>query len=188
MVLTVSAMPSLGTPLPAFCVKNVMTDEEVRSTTFKGKAGLLVAFISQECPYVLHIIDEFTRLAREAAGRGVVVLGIFSNDTAICPEDAPQFLHAMADRLGHAFYFCTDDSQAAAKALRAVCTPEFFLFDASMRLVYRGQFDDSRPGQEVPVTGRELRGALSALERGETVTEQRPSIGCSIKWRDATAS
>jgi hypothetical protein len=141
-------------------------------------------FLCNHCPYVQHVADGIARFARDYAGRGLAAVAISSNDVASYPADAPAKMAEEARRRGYPFPYLYDESQEVAKAYRAACTPEFYLFDRDRRLVYRGQFDASRPGSAVPVTGADLRAAVDALLAGRPVpADQKPSVGCSIKWR-----
>jgi peroxiredoxin len=179
-----STMLALGTPAPDFSLPDVVSG---RNTTLSGSAGtngLLVMFISRHCPYVQHIKQELAGLGKDFAGKGIGLVAISSNDIENYPVDAPIKLKAMAEETGFAFPICFDESQDVAKAYTAACTPDFFLFDGSLRLVYRGQLDDSRPGNGKPVTGKDLRAAMEALLSGTAVNQhQRPSVGCNIKWK-----
>jgi thiol-disulfide isomerase/thioredoxin len=176
-------MLPLGTLLPTFALPDV--DGRVVSTAHYEQArALLVAFICQHCPFVRHIRPEFARVAREYQPRGLVVLGINSNDITAFPEDGPDGMRREAHDFGYVFPYLFDETQDVAKIFRAACTPDLFLFDASRRLVYRGQFDDSRPRTTTPITGRDIREAVDAvLESREVSPLQRPSIGCNIKWK-----
>ena len=182
MVRTASTMLPLGTPLPSFSLPDLdgtlVTHEQFRSRP------LLVAFICTHCPFVRHIRHEFARFAREYTGRGLAIVGIASNDAAAFPEDGPAGMAQEARERGFTFPYLYDESQAMARAFRAACTPDLFLFDRAGVLVYRGQFDGSRPGNRVPVTGDDIRTAAGAVLAGEPVPpEQRSSIGCNIKWK-----
>ena len=151
---------------------------------FESAPALLVAFICNHCPFVKHIRADFARLAREYQDRGVAVVGISSNDFVAYPDDAPPAMAEEVRVAGYTFPYLVDETQEVARGYRAACTPDFFLFDGSQRLVYRGQMDGSRPGNGVPVTGEDLRRALDALLAGRPVpAEQRPSLGCNIKWK-----
>ena len=179
-----SVMLPLGTPAPPFSLPDVVSDNLYSLNSFAGKAALLVMFICRHCPYVEHVEQELAKLGKDYAGRGLGIIGISSNDPVGYPDDAPPRLKEMAERLGFTFPFCFDGSQDVAKAYRAACTPDFYLFDRDRRLVYRGQFDDSRPGSNKPVTGRDLRAAIDATLAGKPVdSNQKASIGCSIKWK-----
>jgi hypothetical protein len=141
-------------------------------------------FICRHCPFVKHVQDELARIGRDYNGRGVGIVAISANDESGFPEDRPEKLAEMSKELGFSFPYLFDDTQDIARAFDAQCTPDFFLYDAGGRLVYRGQLDDSRPGNDIPVTGRDLRGALDALIEGRAISaDQRPSIGCNIKWK-----
>jgi peroxiredoxin len=176
-------MLELGTAAPAFALPD--TDGNVRRLQdFTGAPALLVAFISNHCPYVKHLKPALAELGRECRGSGVGMVAINANDAELYPQDGPEAMRREVEEKGYVFPYLFDESQQVARAFRAACTPDFFLFDADRRLVYRGQFDDSRPGNGVPVTGRDLRTAIDALLHGQPVPhEQKPSIGCNIKWR-----
>ena len=183
MARTPSTMLPLGTAAPDFKLMNV-DGREVELADFAGKPALLVMFMCNHCPFVVHVTDELARLSSEYMGRGVAVVGINSNDTATHPADSPERMVAEAEERGYAFPYLFDETQAVAKAYRAACTPDFFLFDQDRKLVYRGQLDDSRPGNGVPVTGKDLRAALdSVLGGNKPAEEQRASLGCNIKWK-----
>ena len=183
MARTPSTMLPLGTAAPDFKLMNV-DGREVALADFAGKPALLVMFMCNHCPFVVHVADELARLGSEYIGRGVAVVGINSNDTATHPADSPERMVAEAEERGYQFPYLFDETQAVAKAYRAACTPDFFLFDQDRKLVYRGQLDDSRPGNGVPVTGKDLRAALDAAIAGAApVSEQRASLGCNIKWK-----
>ncbi|MFQ3582820.1 thioredoxin family protein [Chloracidobacterium validum] len=188
MALTPSTMLALGTPAPDFTLTDVTTGRAISLATFADRPVLLVMFICRHCPYVKHVEKALTALANEYLARGVGVLAISSNDAAAYPDDAPESLRAMARELGFQFPYGYDESQEVAKAFQAACTPDFFVYDRARALVYRGQMDDSRPGNGVPVTGSDLRRALDAALAGEPpLGEQKPSIGCNIKWRPGNA-
>jgi peroxiredoxin len=182
MAATPSTMLDLGTTLPAFRLRDI-NGRAVTSNDFGASKGLLVAFICPHCPYVRHVRGEFSRLASDVQKRGLSVIAINSNDVTAFPDDSPEGMRKEAAEVGYTFPYLVDDMQDVAKAFRAACTPDFFLFDSQRRLVYRGQFDDSRPNSPVPVTGKDLRAAVDALLAGQPVSpEQRPSMGCNIKW------
>ena len=184
MALTPSTMLALGTKAPDFQLPDVVSGKMISLATFTGKKALLVMFICRHCPYVVHVREELARLGREYAKRDVGIVAISANDAAGYPDDAPDRLNAMARELGFAFPFCYDESQQTAKAYTAACTPDFFLFGPARTLVYRGQLDDSRPGNGKPLTGRDLRAAIDAVVAGTPVSRaQRPSMGCNIKWK-----
>ncbi|MDQ1241658.1 MAG: hypothetical protein QG550_909 [Pseudomonadota bacterium] len=183
MARTPSTMLALGTPAPAFRLPDY--DGRLHALEdFAAQPALLVAFICSHCPFVRHLRQEFAAFAREYALRGLAVVAINSNDILAYPQDGPEAMREEGAALGYGFPYLLDESQDVAKAYQAACTPDFFLFDATRRLVYRGQFDDSRPGTERPVTGADLRAAVDALLAGRPpIAEQRPSLGCNIKWR-----
>lgn len=180
-------MVPLGTGAPDFQLPDP-GGKTVSLADFKDKSALLVVFMCNHCPYVKHLRAGLAQLARDYAPRGVGVVGINANDTANYPDDSPAKMAAEAQAAGYTFPYLFDAAQTVAKAYRAACTPDFFLFDRGRRLVYRGQFDDSRPGNGVPVTGKDLRAALDAVLAGKaTSTFQSPSIGCNIKWKPGNA-
>ena len=211
---TESTMVQLGTVAPAFELTDVTTGRAVSrddvaamawddgvsdqtnrmtggGTSKSGRHGLLVMFICVHCPYVRHVEEELARIGRDYQGR-IGIAAICANDVEAHPEDSPEEMKKQAERLGFRFPYLYDETQAIARAYSAACTPDFFLFDAEMRLVYRGQLDDSRPrrpsgaGNDVPVTGRDLRAAMDAVIAGKRPdTNQRSSIGCNIKWKEA---
>ena len=184
MALVASTMLALGTEAPEFSLPEPVTGETASLSRFEGARGLLVVFLSNHCPFVKHLADHFAGLAAEYQARGVAVVGINANDVANYPEDSPEKMVDEVARRGYTFPYLFDESQEVAKAYRAACTPDFFLFDAGRRLVYRGQYDGSRPSLDVPVTGEDLRAALEAVLGGAApVEEQVPSVGCNIKWR-----
>ena len=176
-------MLPLGTPAPAFRLP-VAQGGHVALEDFADAPALLVAFLCNHCPYVVHIRDELARLGRDLQARGVAMVGISSNDTAKYVVDDFEHMKVEAAQAGYAFPYALDETQEVAQAYRAACTPDFFLFDAAHRLVYRGQLDSSRPGSGIPVTGEDLRAAVDAVLAGTSIPEpQRPSIGCNIKWK-----
>jgi peroxiredoxin len=183
-----SVMLPLGTPAPQFALPDVVTGQVFTLDSFSGKAALLVMFLCRHCPYVQHIQQGLAGLGQDYADTRLGMIAISSNDPVHYPDDAPDRLKELAQRLHWRFPFCFDETQEVAKAYKAACTPDFYLFDAQRRLAYRGQFDDSRPGNQRPVTGRDLRAALDAVLAGKPVTgNQQPSIGCSIKWKPGNA-
>ena len=182
MVRTPSTMLPLGTAAPDFKLMNV-DGREVSLADFEGQPALLVIFMCNHCPFVIHIADELARLTSEYMARGVAVVGINSNDVSKHPADSPEQMVHEAESRGYQFPYLYDETQEVAHAYRAACTPDFFLFDKNRKLVYRGQLDDSRPGSGVPVTGKDLRAALDATLAGKApAEEQRASLGCNIKW------
>jgi peroxiredoxin len=165
-------------------LRDVVSGQIVSLDSFTGKPALLVMFICRHCPYVQHVEQALAKLGEDYADSGLGIIGISSNDPAHYPDDAPERLKEMAQRLDFTFPFCFDETQEVAKAYKAACTPDFYLFDRERRLVYRGQLDDSRPGNSKPVTGRDLRAAIDAVFAGKSVDpNQKASIGCSIKWK-----
>ena len=183
MVAVNSTMLPLGTKAPDFRLPDPQ-GEMVSLADFKNAPALLVVFMCNHCPYVKHIRDGLAKLARDYVARGVAVVGINSNDVANYPADSPANMAAEAKSAGYVFPYLYDETQAVAKAYRAACTPDLFLFDKEQRLAYRGQFDDSRPGNGVAVTGKDVRAALDAVLAGKPLPPiQKPSIGCNIKWK-----
>jgi len=179
-------MLALGTPAPDFQLPDVTSRKTISLADFRDKKAVLVMFICRHCPYVKHVQNELARLGKGYAGKEVGVVAISSNDAAAYPDDRPESLREMSAELGFVFPYLYDESQETARAYSAACTPDFFLFDDRRLLVYRGQLDDSRPGNGNPVTGRDLRAAIDAVLAGRPVDQnQRPSIGCNIKWRSA---
>jgi peroxiredoxin len=184
MSLTSSSMLPLGTMAPPFTLPDVTSGQMVSLQDFGGRDVLVVMFICRHCPYVKHIEKELARMGRDYARKSVGIVAISANDAAGYPEDGPAGLKAQALTAGFGFPYLYDERQAVAKAYSAVCTPDFFVFDKGRRLVYRGQLDDSRPGNASPLTGNDLRAAVDAILVGQPVTlKQRPSTGCSIKWK-----
>jgi len=183
-----SVMLPLGTAAPPFSLRDVVSGQIYSLDAFTGKAALLVIFMCRHCPYVVHVQDEIARVGRDYADAALGIIAISSNDPASYPDDAPERLKEMAQGLAFRFPLCFDETQAVAKSYRAACTPDFYLFDRDRRLVYRGQLDDSRPSNNQPVTGRDLRAAIDAVLAGKPVdSNQKPSIGCSIKWKPGNA-
>ena len=184
MAKTLSTMRELGTPAPDFSLPDVVSGRTITVASFKGEKGLLVMFICRHCPFVKHIQVELARLGTDYQGRGLGIVAISSNDVANYPDDAPELMAEMAKVLGFTFPFCYDETQSVAKAYQAACTPDFFLFNEERALVYRGQLDDSRPDNGKPVTGGDLRAAIDAVLAGlPMAADQKPSIGCNIKWK-----
>lgn len=177
-------MLALGTRLPHIRLTNAVDGEEVDVTALSaGKRGTLVMFLCNHCPFVVHVRTELARVAHEALDRGLAVVAINSNDVASYPQDGPAAMAGLARDEGWRFPFLFDASQDVARAMKAQCTPDLFLFDAQGALAYRGQLDDSRPSNGKPVTGRDLRAAVTAVAEGRAPsTDQKPSVGCSIKW------
>ncbi len=183
MSLTPSTMLPLGTKAPGFSLPDT-EGNIVSPDDFKDNPALLVVFMCNHCPYVKHIIEPFVGLVKEYQEKRVGVVGINSNDVEGYPEDNPTNMARVAKNLGFTFSYLYDEDQEAAKAYHAACTPDFFLFDGSRNLVYRGQLDSSRPGNDIPITGKDLRAAMDAVLEGKPMAEeQRPSLGCNIKWK-----
>ncbi len=179
-----SSMLPLGTPAPPFALRDVVGDQIYSRDSFSDKTALLVMFICRHCPYVVHVEYEIAKLGQDYIDAELGIVGISSNDPTQYPDDAPPRLKEMAERVGFTFPFCFDETQDVAKAYRAACTPDFYLFDRERRLAYHGQLHDSRPGSDKPVTGRDLRAAIDALLAGKPIDgDQKASIGCSIKWK-----
>ena len=184
MALVTSTMLALGTEAPDFSLPEPSTGENVALSRFDGAPALLVVFLSNHCPFVKHLADHLAGVATEYQARGVAVVGINANDVVNYPDDSPAKMADEVARRGYSFPYLFDESQEVAKAYRAACTPDFFVFDGDRRLVYRGQYDGSRPSLDVPVTGADLRTALDAVLVGEAPSgEQVPSVGCNIKWK-----
>jgi peroxiredoxin len=183
MVKTASTMRPLGMRAPDFSLPNV-DGKTVSLSSFEGKRGLLVIFMCNHCPFVIHLRSALAAFATEYQAKGLGILGINSNDVTTYPDDSPERMKAEAKTAGYTFPYLFDESQDVANAYGAACTPDFFLFDESRRMVYRGQFDDSRPGNNKPITGADLRAACDAVLAGKSVAAtQKPSIGCNIKWK-----
>jgi peroxiredoxin len=184
MVATASTMMlALGTKAPDFSLPDT-NGKIVSLSDFKGKPALLVIFMCNHCPFVKHVQKVLTKLAAEYQAKGVAVVGISSNDIIDYPDDSPKMMATEAKTAGYTFPYLYDQTQKAAKAYGAACTPDFFLFDSNQKLVYRGQMDDSRPGNNIPVTGIDLRNALDAVLEGKPAPKiQKPSMGCNIKWK-----
>ena len=179
---TPSTMLDLGTPLPSFSLPD-FNGKTVTDADFKGSQALLVAFICKHCPFVRHIRSEFARFAKEYEARGLKVVAIMSNSIEEFPEDGPEGMKQETEEAGYVFPYLFDKDQNVAKLFKAACTPDLFLFDSNRRLVYRGQFDGSRPKNNVAVNGADLRAAADAVLAGTAPSEtQRPSMGCNIKW------
>ena len=185
MARTESNMLPLGTPAFDFQLPDVVSGKTIDLAYFRDKKALLVMFICRHCPFVKHIQGELAKLGNDYALEPLGILAISSNDYRAYPDDAPDNLRQQAAELGFTFPYCSDETQEVAKAYGAACTPDFYLFDNDRRLAYRGQLDGSRPGNNEPVTGRDLRAAIDAVLEGRPVSpDQKPSIGCNIKWRD----
>jgi peroxiredoxin len=177
-------MLALGTQAPDFQLPDTVSGETISLSSFAGKKALLVMFICRHCPFVKHVQAELAQIGKDYADRELGIVAISANDAQNYPDDAPDSLKAMAKTLEFTFPLCYDETQEVAKTYTAACTPDFFLFDGDRTLVYRGQLDDSRPGNNQPVTGKDLRRAIEAVLSNQPVSaEQKPSIGCNIKWK-----
>lgn len=182
--MATGSLLALGSEAPDFALPDVRTGEIVQRSDFDGKRGLLVLFICRHCPYVKHVEGGIAELARDYADRDLAIVAISANDPEAYPEDAPESLAEQARLAGFTFPYLFDATQEVARAYTAACTPDPFLFDAERRLVYRGQLDGSRPGNDLPVTCEDIRRAIDAVLEGRPVpADQRPAVGCSIKWR-----
>lgn len=182
MALTPSNMLPLGTPLPAFSLVDCFGQQHA-SSDFAGQP-LLVAFICNHCPYVKHLADHFSQFARHYQRYGLKVIAINSNDYRAHPDDSPEKMREEVNQRGYPFPYLVDETQLVARAFQAACTPDFYLFGADGKLAYRGQYDDSRPGNNIALSGRDLRAACDAVLAGSPpAAEQTPSVGCNIKWR-----
>ena len=176
-------MIDLGSKAHDFILPNVVTGNPLSLADSRGTKGTLVMFICNHCPFVVHVMDELIQIGNDYKDSGVSILAISSNSVATHPQDGPKHMATLANEKGFPFPYLYDETQDVAKAYHAACTPDFFLYDENLTCVYRGQLDDSRPGNEVPVNGKDLRSAMDCLVQGTSVTEdQKPSIGCNIKW------
>jgi peroxiredoxin len=183
MVAVHSTMLPLGTECPDFRLPDV-DGSKVSPRDFPDAKVLVVMFLCNHCPFVKHLRDELARFGRDMQPRGVAVLAVSANDVSAHPDDAPEKMKAEAEDAGYVFPYLYDETQEVAQTFRAACTPDFYVFDGDRRLVYRGQFDDSRPGNDEPVTGADLRAAVDAVLEGRAPpAEQAPSVGCNIKWK-----
>ena len=184
MALTPSNMLKLGTTAPDFTLKDTVSDTELSLSELKGINGTLIMFICNHCPFVVHVSSELSKLAKDYASKGINCIAISSNDAEKYPQDAPNKMKQNAIDNDYKFPYLYDQTQEVAKAYDAACTPDFYLFDNNLKLVYRGQLDDSRPQNNIPLTGKDLRNAMEALLSEKPITgEQKPSIGCNIKWK-----
>ena len=185
MADTPSNMLPLGTKAPPFVLMDTVSGLNVSLNRLKGEIGTVIMFICNHCPFVIHINSEIVKMAKEYQEKGISFIAISSNDIVKYPQDAPHLMKQKAKEAGYSFPYLYDETQEVAKAYHAACTPDFYLFDKSLSLVYRGQLDDSRPRNDIAVTGKDLREAIEALLVGREVNpNQKPSIGCSIKWVD----
>ena len=184
MARTPSNMLPLGTPAPEFKLMDTVSDKLLSLQEIKGSEGTVIMFICNHCPFVIHVNEELVAIAQAYQDRGIGFVAISSNDIINYPQDAPDLMKETALRLGYPFPYLYDETQEIARSYDAACTPDIYLFDGELSLVYRGQLDDSRPGNGIPVTGSDLRNALDQMLNGEKISEmQKPSIGCNIKWK-----
>lgn len=184
MARTPSNMLALGTKAPEFELLDTVSNETLSLEKLKGKNGTVVMFICNHCPFVIHVNPELSKLGKEYQAKGIGFVAISSNDVVNYPQDAPDLMKEKAKAMEYSFPYLYDDTQEVAKAYDAACTPDFYLFDADLELVYRGQLDSSRPGNGLPLTGSDLRNAMDAVLNGNAVdSNQKPSIGCNIKWK-----
>lgn len=182
MALVESTHFEIGKSAPDFELLNTVNDETASLTQLKGEKGTAIFFICNHCPFVIHILDELIQLGKDYANSGVNLIAISSNNIEAYPQDGPKHMKTVGEKLGFPYLF--DESQEIAKAYGAVCTPDLYVFDADLKLAYHGQIDDSRPGNNIPVSGNDLRNAIDCLIKNEANTKiQKPSIGCSIKWK-----
>ncbi|MFN2117784.1 MAG: thioredoxin family protein [Candidatus Promineifilaceae bacterium] len=186
MTAVPSTMLPLGTAAPGFTLPDTVSGEAVDLAAIQSDTATVIMFICNHCPYVKHVNKELVRVANDYQPKGVAFVAINSNDIEAYPEDSPERMKEVAEQQGYSFPYLYDEDQSVAKAYKAACTPDLFVFDDQMKLVYRGQLDGSRPRNDVPLTGEDLRAALDAVIAGEPVMEdQRPSIGCNIKWKES---
>lgn len=185
MVRTESTMLALGTPAPDFSLPEPASGKTFSLANFTCNEALLVIFMCNHCPYVLHLHKELNDLIKEYQPKGLAAMAINANDISNYPDDSPEKMITLAKEMNYCFPYLFDEDQSVAKAYKAACTPDFFLFDSDMKLAYRGQFDASRPGNELPVNGEDMRAAFDAVLSGQAISEelQVPSMGCNIKWR-----
>lgn len=184
MVLTYSTMLTLGTKAPEFALTDLVSGKEISNKSFDDKKLMLVIFMCKHCPYIVHIENELAKFGREYASKDIGIVGISANDADAYPEDSPEKLKEYAQKMDFQFPLCYDATQDVAKRYTAACTPDFFLFDRDRKLIYRGQFDDSRKGNSEPINGKDLRAAVDAALNDQPVSEdQKPSTGCNIKWK-----
>lgn len=189
MVATSSTMLPLGTEAPRFALPDVVTGQTITLDTFASKKALLVMFICRHCKYVQHVKGQLAKLGQDYYGKDTGIVAISANDAEVYNDDAPDSLKEMAEAESFTFPYCYDETQVVAKAYKAACTPDFFLFDRQRRLVYRGQLDESRPSNQVPVTGKDVRAAIEAVLTDQPVNpDQKPGIGCNIKWKESDES
>ena len=184
MARTPSTMVALGTKAPDFNLPDTVSGKQIELKDIKGGVATVIMFICNHCPFVKHVNEELVKLANDYKNKGIGFAAINSNDATKHPDDSPGLMMQVAKQLKYPFPYLHDESQEIAKAYDAACTPDFFIYDKDLQLAYRGQLDDSRPGNEIPVTGKDIREALDSLIRDKPVSKfQRPSIGCNIKWK-----
>lgn len=184
MARTESNMLALGTVAPEFSLMDTVSEKTMNLHAMNGEVGTLIMFICNHCPFVIHVNPEIVKMAKEFQSKGIQFIAISSNDVEKYPEDAPHFMRIKAKAENYTFPYLYDEDQTVAKAYDAACTPDFFLFDNELKLVYRGQLDDSRPGNGSPLTGIDLRNAMENLIHGKEISAiQKPSLGCNIKWK-----
>ena len=184
MARTPSVMIPLGSRAPVFSLPDTVSGKIISLQEVKGNIATVIMFLCNHCPFVKHVNHQLVIMANDYSNKGVGFIAISSNDVVNFPEDAPEHMKRTARQLGYPFPYLYDETQEVAKAFRAACTPDFYIYDTSLRLAYRGQLDDSRPGNGIPVTGKDIRTALDCLLEGKEVPgEQKPAIGCNIKWK-----
>jgi len=184
MARTPSNMLPLQTKAPDFFLMDTISDTFLKLEDLKGSKGTMIFFICNHCPFVIHVNPEVARLGKEYQEKGIALIAISSNDVVHYPQDAPHLMKEVAAKEGYTFPYLYDENQEVAKVYDAACTPDFYLFNADLKLIYRGQLDDSRPGNGIPLTGKDLRNAMDALLTDIPVPpDQKPSIGCNIKWK-----
>jgi len=179
-------MMPLGSPAPDFTLPDAISGIDLSLQDIKGEHATIVMFICNHCPFVKHIQDELVKLGKEYSAKGVSIIAINSNDVDNYPDDSPEKMKILANSLGYTFPYLYDETQLVAQAYDATCTPDFFIFDKNLKCVYRGQLDDSRPSNNIPVTGSDIRNALTSILSGNEISfQQKPSIGCNIKWKQS---
>lgn len=184
MAMTPSNMLALGTTAPDFTLLDTVSDKKLNLQELKGEKGTLIMFICNHCPFVIHVNPELSKLGKEYQKKGISFMAISSNDIVNYPQDSPELMTKLAQQENYTFPYLYDESQETAKAYDAACTPDFYLFDSDLNLVYRGQLDDSRPGNGIPLSGADLRAAMdNLLDKKPISKNQKPSIGCNIKWK-----
>ncbi len=185
MARTESNMLALGTMAPTFSLLDTVSTKTIQLQDMTGTSGTVIMFICNHCPFVIHVNPEISKIANEYIAKGIAFLAISSNDVINYPQDGPSLMKEHAIKNEYSFPYLYDETQEVAKAYDAACTPDFYLFDAHLKLAYRGQLDNSRPGNSIPLTGTDLRNAINALLESKPIsTDQRPSIGCNIKWKN----